>query len=67
MVVGTGRVNFWQKGKETWQKAKFLRPMSQIDLKKQIFPKNLFFLKQKFLWAHRMQFWQPGQIFQENQ
>ena len=50
--------------KKNWQWAITFCPMSQND-KKQIFPKFCL-LKKTFLWADRMQFWQPNWFFWGN-
>ena len=45
----------------------FFAPCPKLTKKTDFFPKNFTFLNKRFIWAQRMQFWQPGQFLEENQ
>ena len=60
------KVKFWQHREKKFVERPFFCPMSQLDIKTDFFQKPLF-LNKTFHWAHRMQFWQLGHFFEENQ
>ena len=76
VVISSKKSSKWSFGQVKWtfdtnkaknfgKSPKILCPMSETD-KKQFFSKNFFFLKNTFLWAHWMQFWQPGWFLRGN-
>ena len=47
-------------------RSKIFAPCLKLILKSTFFSKISFFSKETFIWARRMQFWQPGQLFRGN-